>query len=130
MTCHSDSSKDLIQDQRFHKAVQYFNNKEWYLAHDFLEELWHESIGPERTSLQGLLQIAVAQLHLDRGNKNGAMILYGEGLGRLRRIGIPNLGIDMNRLCNSVEHRLRLLQSQKELSDTKFPELHASKSLI
>ena len=130
MTCHSDSSKDLIQDQRFHKAVQYFNNKEWYLAHDLLEELWHDSIGPERTSLEVLLQIAVAQLHLDRGNKNGAMILYGEGLGRLRRIGIPNLGIDMNRLCNSVEHRLRLLQSQKELSDTKFPELHASKSLI
>ncbi len=130
MTYNSDSCIDLIQDQRFHKAVHHFNNKEWYLAHDFLEELWHESMGPERTSLQGLLQIAVAQLHLDRGNKNGAMILYGEGLGRLRRIGIPYLGIDMNRLCNCVEHRLRLLQSQKELVDTKFPELHLSKSLI
>ena len=87
--------KTLLIDSRFQKAVDLFNLSEWYLAHDIFEELWHESHGPERKTLQGLLQIAVAQIHLERGNHNGATILYGEGLGRLKDLGSPDLGIDL-----------------------------------
>ncbi len=130
MSTHTDTLKNLVEDQRFIKAIRYFNNKEWYLSHDLLEELWHETIEPERTTLQGLLQIAVAQLHLDRGNRNGAMILYGEGLGRLRRRSVPNLGLDLTRLCECVELRLRLLHSQGDLSQTTSPELIARKFSI
>jgi predicted metal-dependent hydrolase len=39
---------------------------------------WHQNQGPDRQALQGLLQIAVAHLHLERGNLRGATVLLGK----------------------------------------------------
>ena len=37
----------LVQDdKRFENAVELFNSKDWYPAHDAFEELWHETSGP------------------------------------------------------------------------------------
>ena len=101
-------------DPRFKKAVELFNDGEWYDAHDVFEELWHETADPHRRSLQGVLQVAVAQLHLQRDNRRGATILFGEALGRLKRPGNPDLGLDIESLCAAVEHRLRALQSDED----------------
>ena len=104
---------DITSDPRFLKALELFNSSEWYFAHDVFEELWHENNGPERLTLQGLLQVAVAQVHLDNGNLNGATILFGEGLGRLRNNVTPDLGLDIESLCENVEIKLKMLQRNK-----------------
>ncbi len=70
-------------DPRFQQAVDLFNRRAWYEAHDAFEEIWHETAGADRRLLQGILQIAVAHVHLERGNLRGATILLGEGVGRL-----------------------------------------------
>ena len=113
----------VTQDPRFTKALNLFNSADWYPAHDIFEELWHETNPPERTTLQGILQIAVAQLHLERGNSNGAIILYGEGIGRLRNIGTPDLGLDINKLCQIVEKRLSSLHEKSNLENCELPFL-------
>ncbi len=74
---------DPFDDPRFAQGVELFNAAQWYEAHDVFEALWHETTDPERRWLQGVVQIAVAMVHLGRGNTNGAAILLGEGLGRL-----------------------------------------------
>ena len=115
MNSHNDSSSQLLRDKRFIEAIKLFNSSKWYPAHDALEELWHEASGPERKTLQAVLQIAVAQVHLENGNKNGAVILLGEGLGRLRDPYIHDLGLDIEGLCTCVQERLSLLQNNSEL---------------
>ncbi len=67
-------------DPRFGEAVRLFNAGEWYACHDGFEELWHETQSPCSRVLQGILQIAVAHLHLERGNRRGATVLLGRGL--------------------------------------------------
>ena len=114
----------VVEDPRFKKGLKLFNSREWYQAHDLFEEIWHETNGPERTSIQGILQIAVAQIHLERGNKNGAMILYGEGLGRLKGIAVPDLGLDIHYLCKIVELRLKLLHQQIDPNECDEPVLN------
>ncbi len=109
-----EKSSSLFEDPRFQIALRLFNSGEWYPAHDAFEELWHETIGPERTTLQGVLQVAVAQVHLERGNKSGATILYGEGLGRLKSLDVPDFGLDLVRFCSCVEERLKLLQQDMD----------------
>jgi len=71
----------LMADPRFGAAVELFNQGQWYPCHDGFEELWHETQGSSRKALQGILQIAVAHIHLERGNRRGATVLLGEGLG-------------------------------------------------
>ena len=114
MTSNINGSISIMKDLRLKKALELFNSGNWYQAHDLLEELWHETYGLERTTLQGLLQIAVAQVHLENGNINGATILYGEGLGRLKTKNLPHLGLNIGELCDCLEVRLKLLQKNKK----------------
>jgi predicted metal-dependent hydrolase len=113
----------LSQDPRLAAALELFNSGEWYACHDGLEELWHETAGAMRPVLQGILQIAVGQLHLSRGNQRGALILTGEGLGRLRRCGDQALGLDLRALREQASLWLQVLQLEQDTSQLPPPSL-------
>tara|TARA_Y100001968_G_scaffold236489_1_gene219776 strand:+ start:102 stop:482 length:381 start_codon:yes stop_codon:yes gene_type:complete len=120
-----DKQNDLfIYDSRFEIGMKLFNSQQWYKSHDVFEEIWHETGGSERQLLQGILQIAVAQVHLENNNINGAMILYGEALGRLKRFHFSNLGLNIEGLCKCIGKRLELLQIGKNLDGCSLPVLH------
>ena len=119
-----DKQDDLfINDSRFEIGMKLFNSCQWYKSHDVFEEIWHETGGTERQLLQGILQVAVAQVHLENSNLNGATILYGEALGRLKRFHSANFGLDIEGLSNCVSRRLEFLQIGKDLSGCSLPSL-------
>ena len=99
-------------------ALDLFNNHKWYEAHDAFEEIWNSVDGDERQVIQGILQVSVSQFHLSKGNLNGATILLGEGLGRIKTRTNINIGIDLESFCRCLEDLLRKLQC-KELIDEK-----------
>ena len=115
------------EDPRFQQGLELFNAGEWYAAHDVFEELWHETADPHRRSLQGILQVAVAQLHLQRGNRRGATILFGEALGRLKRPGTPDLGLDLASLCRAAQQRLEALQLDGDPESCTVPVLESKR---
>ncbi len=111
------------EDPRFLEALTFFNSGDWYSAHDAFEELWHESSEPERRTLQGLLQVSVAQLHLERRNLKGAMILFGEGLGRLKSRGTPDLGLNIEEFSAWLETHLEKLRMGSDPEGLTVPVL-------
>ena len=66
-------------EDTFCNALNLFNDQKWYEAHDAFEDIWNTLDGDERQIIQGILQVAVSQFHLSKGNLNGATILLGEG---------------------------------------------------
>ena len=119
-----DKQDDVfINDSRFEIGMKLFNSCQWYKSHDVFEEIWHETGGPERQLIQGILQVAVAQVHLENSNLNGATILYGEALGRLKRFRLVNFGLDIEGLSNCVSRRLEFLQIGKDLAGCSLPVL-------
>ena len=127
MTFIEKQDDSFINDYRFEIGMRLFNSCQWYKSHDVFEEIWHETNSPGRQALQGILQIAVAQVHLENGNKNGATILYGEALGRLKKYKSDDLGLDLHSLCICITERLELLQTGKDLSDCILPTLFFNK---
>ncbi|MEB3354374.1 MAG: DUF309 domain-containing protein [Cyanobacteriota bacterium] len=119
-----------MADPRFRDAVRLFNAGEWYACHDGFEELWHETSGPLRPVLQGILQLAVAQLHLERGNRRGAMLLTGEGLGRLATVPSPRLGLDLEALRSQARPLLDALQGEGPLDGLPTPRLSVLKDAL
>ena len=103
------------------EAINLFNNQKWYEAHDAFEDIWNDLIGDERQIVQGILQISVSQFHLNKGNLNGAMILIGEGLGRIRNRVSEDLEIDLILLCSSLESLLNKLHSEIPLNQSDVP---------
>lgn len=114
---------DLAADPRLRDAVHQFNQGDWYASHDGFEALWHETLEPDRTVLQGILQIAVAHLHRERGNLRGATVLLGEGLGRLSPCGDGAMGFDLALLRTNSAQYLEALQQQRSLDGLPAPYL-------
>ena len=123
MSFNEKEDNSFINDSRFERGMKLFNSCQWYKSHDVFEEIWHETGGQERQLLQGILQVAVAQVHLENSNKNGAMILYGEALGRLKKFQLANLGLDLVGLCKCITKRLEFLQIGKDISECCLPVL-------
>ena len=113
----------FINDSRFEIGMKLFNSCQWYNSHDVFEEIWHETGGYERQLIQGILQVAVAQVHLENGNLNGATILYGEALGRLKKFHLANFRLDIEGLSKCVSRRLEFLQVGKDLEGCSLPVL-------
>ena len=117
-----DESTKSFQDS-LSVALNLFNNQKWYEAHDAFEDIWNTLDGDERQVIQGILQVSVSQFHLSKGNLNGATILLGEGLGRIKTRTYINLGIDLYSFCQSLEDLLRKLQYKEILDDNDRPFL-------
>ncbi|MEN9265964.1 MAG: DUF309 domain-containing protein [Thermostichales cyanobacterium BF4_bins_65] len=105
------------------RAIEQFNQEDFYACHDTLEALWLEAGEPERQLYQGLLQVAVGYYHWGHGNRRGCQILLGEGLRKLQAVAdldLP-LPLDLVRLVAEVEANLTALhQAQEQIGIPKI----------
>ena len=53
-----------MSDNLFSQGIEQFNRREFYPCHDTLEAIWMDSIEPDKTFYQGILQIAVGCYHI------------------------------------------------------------------
>jgi predicted metal-dependent hydrolase len=58
------------------KGIALFNAGAYFEAHEELELAWNADAGPGRELYRGILQVAVAYLHLTRGNYRGALKMF------------------------------------------------------
>ena len=100
-------------DDNFSNALNLFNNHKWYEAHDAFEDIWNNVDG-DKGKLFKVYCNSVSQFHLSKGNFNGATILLGEGLGRIKTRTNINLGIDLGVFCENLELLLTKLQHQEK----------------
>ena len=116
-----------LDTKKFQNSLNYalslFNDQKWYEAHDAFEDIWNTVDGDERQIIQGILQVSVSQFHLAKGNLNGATILLGEGLGRIKVRTNIDLGIDLKSFCICLDKLLIKLQSKDTLDEKDKPFL-------
>src|SRR5437588_755419 len=63
-------------DPRYLAGVLFFNERDFFEAHEVWEDLWSESHGNERRFYQGLIQAAVGLFHFSGGNLGGTARLF------------------------------------------------------
>lgn len=92
------------------EGIRLFNDGKFFEAHEELETAWNQESSPIRDLYRGILQIAVAYLHITRGNYDGAVKVYGRSLkwtagwdDVCRGIDIGKLRKDAGRVMEEVE---------------------------
>jgi len=75
--------KSRAKAEYFQKGIDLFNRGEYFACHEVWEEAWKRSTGEEKLFHQGLIQAAVAILHAERGNFDGAASLYDKSRAKL-----------------------------------------------
>jgi predicted metal-dependent hydrolase len=79
-----DQSPQLIEPENCNGSLhpqaiiglELFNSREYFEAHEALEAAWREETGSIRGLYKGILQVAVAYLHIQRGNYVGARKMF------------------------------------------------------
>lgn len=82
-------------------GIDLFNHGYWWEAHEAWESVWLAA-GPKTGTgifVQGLIQIAAAQLKRYSGERRGAALLTHEGTVKIQTAGQRFLGIDTVRLA-------------------------------
>ncbi len=90
-------------------AVRQFNAGDYFICHETLEDLWVAEQRPLRRFYQGVLQIGVGLLHLQRGNENGARLLLEKGSQLLRPFLPVCQGLDLAALIEDAQKVLEQL---------------------
>lgn len=99
-----------------HEGVAQYNDGYFFEAHETWEDVWLQTPLPERTFLQGMIQVAAAFVHLMRHEYEGTVRLLGHGAGKLEQFPDGCLGIDAARLAREARRardELRALGPQR-----------------
>lgn len=95
-------------------AINLFNAGSYFTCHELLEALWLDTRDPHRDLYQGVLQIGIGLLHLQRGNVNGARNLLQRG-SELIQPFIPScFGLDLDKLSRDARSVLNRLLAPGE----------------
>ena len=101
----------------FQAGIRHFNSREFWEAHESWETIWLSAESDCEQFLQGLIQIAAAYHHLQRGTTRGAPRLIAAGLARLAPFPPNYCGIDRS----AVESAAR--RHQQSLSVDEYPKI-------
>ena len=82
----------------------------YFEAHEELEDEWRTAPQAERDFLQGLVHVAVAWLHAERGNRNGCERQLVKAERRLGGYRPSHRGIDVVALLTNVVEARRVVE--------------------
>ncbi|MBK8795128.1 MAG: DUF309 domain-containing protein [Anaerolineales bacterium] len=85
------------------RGIEEFNRGEYFEQHELLEAAWLAETRPIREMYQGILQIGVAFLQIQRDNWAGAVKMFRRGLPRLRSLPPVCQGVDIAALRAAAE---------------------------
>jgi hypothetical protein len=105
------------------KGLRLYEAGEFFTAHEEWEIVWLSSPEPEKTFLQGLIQVTAAFHHLRRENRLGTILLLQAALRRLDLYPASFGGISVEPLCSEIRDRLRSLEAGHPAFDLIPPKI-------
>ena len=109
--------------EKFERGLEHFNAREFFEAHEVWEEVWLVEDEPEKTFLQGIIQIAAAFHHYRRGNSDGAESLLAAGIVKISRFPAQHRGLAIHNLRDEARLWARALGEMQRPGDEKLPAI-------
>jgi hypothetical protein len=101
-------------DARYLEGIRWFNQQEFFEAHEVWEDVWRDNPGASHKFYQGLIQVAVCLHHFRRGNTRGARKLYKSSTAYLDRYRPTYQGLDIQQLFDQLERCCREIATSEE----------------
>lgn len=117
------------KDEKFHRGLLHFNAQEFFESHEVWEEIWLVEPEPEKTFLQGIIQIAAAFHHYCRDNADGAESLLAAGIVKLSRFPANHRGLAIGDLRSAAKKWARSIGAGQQLDRADIPQLCSSDTL-
>ena len=105
------------------EGLRCFHSGAFFEAHEHWESVWLEAQEPEKTFLQGLIQVAASFHHFQRGNCAGTISLLRSALGRLDQYPEVFAGIVVAPLRVAIRSWLEALETVPQSAPPSFPAI-------
>jgi CheY-like chemotaxis protein len=104
------------------------NHGEYFEQHEYLELAWVEEKRPIRDLYQGILQVGVAFLQIQKGNWHGALKMMRRGLPKLRDLPPVCRGVQLEpfrRVAEAIHREISLAGPDQlhQLDQKRFPKV-------
>src|SRR5262245_50671016 len=113
-------------DPRYLQGILYFNDCEFFEAHEVWEDVWKDYFGPSRKFYQGLIQTAVALHHFGNGNIRGAKKVYYGSRGYLEPYRPKHIGMNLDKFVSEMDACFAEVVASQE----DFPQIEIVPDLI
>jgi predicted metal-dependent hydrolase len=87
----------------YEEGIELFNQGRFFECHEAWEEAWKRSAGPEKLFYQGMIQAAVAILHAQRGNLDGARSVYAKACAKIDELPSEHMDVALGELRSDLE---------------------------
>jgi len=108
----------------FEEGIELFNQGRFFDCHEAWEETWKQARGAEKLFYQGLIHAAVAILHAQRGNRDGARSLYAKARAKLDSIAPQHMGLAIGKLRDDLAEFFEIALSEQPRALPPAPRLH------
>jgi predicted metal-dependent hydrolase len=108
----------------FAQGLRLFNEGRYFECHEAWEEVWKRATGDEKRFYQGLIQAAVAILHAERGNFDGARSLYEKAREKLEGFPSEYAGIALADLRAELARFFTGALDQQSVARSSRPLIH------
>lgn len=122
-------SQKTPDDKLLDEGIDLFNEGHFWEAHEAWERIWLDSEEPQRTFIQGLIQLTAAFHHFRRGTLRGGIRLSAAAEEKLSSYPQDHLRIDRSMaVAASAEARAWASEAIREgrtplLPSSRFPRL-------
>ncbi len=104
-------------------GLRLYDAGEYFTAHEAWETVWLEVREPDKTFLQGLIQVTAAFHHLQRNNPLGAGRLLQAALRRLEPCPPVFGGISVTALCDDIRERIQAINANGPTPELTRPRI-------
>ncbi|HEX6160699.1 MAG TPA: DUF309 domain-containing protein [Thermoanaerobaculia bacterium] len=105
------------------EGISLFNAHQFWHAHEAWEHDWLTATDPHKQFLQGLIQLAAAYHHVQRGTYRGGVRLFDAALRRLAPFPPLHEGIDRASAVNAAALHRERIASGGEVAESEYPTL-------
>lgn len=118
-----EGSSLIARRSSLEEGVALFNAARFWHAHEAWERIWLVATGQEKQFLQGLIQLAAAYHHVQRGTYRGGVRLFDAALRRLAPFPPLHEGIDRASAVNAAAVHRERIASGGEVAESEYPTL-------
>jgi uncharacterized protein len=119
----ADSKSSDHEAELFARGIELFNTRYFFEAHEAWEEIWLHTEPPEKTFLQGLIQVTAAFHHHSRENLRGTKSLLCAGLLKLEDFPPHHRGLNIEKLREVARRWLAALDRAETNSWPALPRI-------
>lgn len=105
------------------RGISLFNEHHFWDAHEAWEGLWLAAAGDDKQFLQGLIQLAAAYVHVQRGTFSGGVRLFDAAIARLAAAGPRRFGVDVSDVIPVARSHREKIARQESIDAREFPRL-------